>query len=118
MPKYPFANFSLFPRAWTLVVLESGRIDFTQTIPDKSAMTEAEIVRQVAALPQAAQRRVVAMITGLKPKAAMPNAVKPKLVRRQKRLTVLERNLGVVRGGPHDLSTNKAYRRAWQKPVA
>ena len=57
MPKYPFANFSLSPRAWTLVVLESGRIDFTQTFPDKSAMTEAEIVRQVAALPQAAQRR-------------------------------------------------------------
>ena len=37
--------------------------------------------------------------------------------RSRRRPTVLEKYLGTV-SGPRDLSTNKAYRRAWGKPAA
>jgi hypothetical protein len=74
-------------------------------------MTEAQIARQVAALPQDSQRLVLDMIAALKPKPA------PAAQSRRKRPSVLEKYAGSV-SGPSDLSTNKAYRRAWKKPTA
>ncbi|GDY22994.1 hypothetical protein LBMAG56_43410 [Verrucomicrobiota bacterium] len=75
-------------------------------------MTANQIARQVAALPQDAQRLVLEIITALQ---AKPVVVPP--VRNRRRPSVLEKHMGTV-DGPSDLSTNKAYRRAWKKPAA
>jgi hypothetical protein len=37
-------------------------------------------------------------------------------LKKKKQLTVMRRYFGTV-SGPSDLSTNKAYRRAWRKPA-
>lgn len=72
-------------------------------------MTAAQIASQVVALPQDSQRLVLDLIAALQPKPA----VSP----RRKRPSVLVKYAGSV-SGPSDLSTNKAYRRAWKKPTA
>ena len=89
-----------------------ARINIAPPLLDKYSMTEAQIARQVAALPQDAQRLVLHLVTALQAKPAVATPA-----RNRRRTSVREKHLGSVHG-PCDLSTNKACRRATKSPAA
>lgn len=79
-----------------------------------AGMADTLTIRLGAALAEALQRE--ARQTGISRGEIVRQAIAAH-VRRSSSLSVMERHFGTVRG-PADLSTNKAYRRAWTKKRA